>query len=308
MFTIKYGTMEKNVDVTMIVMDKMCKNNIICIPASDNNKSGYFGDPAWGSLKSIFIQINGQTTYEYDHTKNIYIDINNNRIYFNNIPDYIYETWPDIHKKLASIHSKLKLEHGSFNEEFPEQLMATRYLTGCEKVLEIGGNIGRNSLVIGSLIPNNNFVTMECDKNIADKLTCNRDNNNMTFFIENSALSTKKLIQKGEDTVNQTIVSDVILDGYKEVNIISYDMLQKKYNIVFDTLVLDCEGAFYYILMDMPEILNSINLIIMENDYHNIIHKDYIDNILTTNNFKRDYVESGGWGICFNNFYEAWKK
>jgi hypothetical protein len=60
--------------------------------------------------------------------------------------------------------------------------------------------------------------------------------------------------------------------------------------------------------MDMPEILNSIHLIIMENDYHNIDHKNYIDSILTTNNFKRDYVESGGWGVCFNNFYEVWKK
>ena len=31
MFTIMYGTSEKNVDVTTIVMEKMCKNNIICI-------------------------------------------------------------------------------------------------------------------------------------------------------------------------------------------------------------------------------------------------------------------------------------
>ncbi len=76
----------------------------------------------------------------------------------------------------------------------------------------------------------------------------------------------------------------------------------------FDTLVLDCEGAFYYILMDMPEILNNINLIIMENDYWDITQKHYIDNILFKNNFYRDYVESGGWGPCYNNFYEVWKK
>jgi hypothetical protein len=35
----------------------------------------------------------------------------------------------------------------------------------------------------------------------------------------------------------------------------------------FDTLVLDCEGAFYYILQDTPEILEGIKLLIMENDY-----------------------------------------
>ena len=81
-----------------------------------------------------------------------------------------------------------------------------------------------------------------------------------------------------------------------------------KYNIEFDTLVLDCEGAFYYILMDMPEILNNIKLIIMENDYYDISKKNYVDEILMKNNFYVDYQESGGWGPCFNNFFEVWKK
>jgi hypothetical protein len=60
--------------------------------------------------------------------------------------------------------------------------------------------------------------------------------------------------------------------------------------------------------MDMPEILDNINLIIMENDYHDISKKTYIDNILVNNNFYRDYVQSGGWGPCYNNFFEVWKK
>jgi hypothetical protein len=72
--------------------------------------------------------------------------------------------------------------------------------------------------------------------------------------------------------------------------------------------VLDCEGAFYYILMDMPELLNNINLIIMENDYWDISHKNYIDDVLVKHNFYRDYVEPGGWGPCCNNFFEVWKK
>jgi len=58
----------------------------------------------------------------------------------------------------------------------------------------------------------------------------------------------------------------------------------------------------------MPHILNNINLIIMENDYWDISQKQYIDQILIINNFYRDYVESGGWGPCYNNFFEVWKK
>jgi len=59
--------------------------------------------------------------------------------------------------------------------------------------------------------------------------------------------------------------------------------------------------------MDMPEILDNINLIIMENDYHELEQKNYIDNILTKNNFYIDYIERGR-GPCRYNFYEVWKK
>lgn len=38
------------------------------------------------------------------------------------------------------------------------------------------------------------------------------------------------------------------------------------------------------------------------------LKKNYIDEVLTKNNFIVDYVESGGWGPCYNNFYEAWKR
>ena len=216
-------------------------------------------------------------------------------------------------EKLKDIHSKLKIGYGNFNDEYPEQLMSVRYLTGNEKVLEIGSNIGRNSLIIShilSLKNNNNFVTLESDTDIAKIAEYNRDLNNMNFHIENAALSKRKLIQKGWDT----ICSDDLLDGYKNVNTITFKELLDKYNIEFDTLVLDCEGAFYYILMDMPEILDNINLIIMENDYHNTDHKRYIDTILINNGFYVDYTEKGT-PLAFqifpdmcNNFYEVWKR
>ena len=98
------------------------------------------------------------------------------------------------------------------------------------------------------------------------------------------------------------------MPGYKPVNTITLEELNNKYNIDFDTLVLDCEGAFYYILLDMPEIVTNINLIIMENDYHNLEHKLYIDNKLREENFEVVYSQIGGWGPCYNNFFEVWKK
>ena len=183
--------------------------------------------------------------------------------------------------------------------------MVVKYLSGNEKVLELGGNIGRNSLVIAFILNNNkNLVVLECDKNISNQLTENRDLNNFDFYIECSALSNRTLIQKGWET----IPSDILIEDYNWIDTITLDNLKMKYNIDFDTLVIDCEGAFYYILMDMPELFNNINLIIMENDYWDLSKKQYIDAVLIKNNFYLEYNESGGLGPCYHNFFQVWKR
>jgi hypothetical protein len=60
--------------------------------------------------------------------------------------------------------------------------------------------------------------------------------------------------------------------------------------------------------MDMPEILNNVNLIIMENDYWEIEKKQFVDDVLIKNGFDTVYRKEGGWGPCFKNFYEVWRK
>jgi FkbM family methyltransferase len=290
---IYYGILDNKIDVTDICLEKLTKNNIIYIPSGDANRTVFFTDPLLGVHKCIII-LNNNVLTEYDEFTELTINIIDNTIQL----DVIYQ-------KLTKIHSKLKIKYGSLKDELPEQKMVVRYLKGHEKVLEIGGNIGRNSLVIASILDNpSNFVTLESDVNIAEQLKENMVLNNLNFHIESSALSNRTLIQSGWNT----IPSDILQKGYKFVNTITLSNLINKYNIVFDTLVLDCEGAFYYILMDMPEILNNINLIIMENDYFEKSKKNYVDEILKKNNFVVDYKESGGWGCCFDNFFEVWKK
>ena len=298
---ITYGIANNTVDVTIICLTKLLENNIITIPSGDDARAVFFTDPIFGTVKKIYILNDGSLT-EYDANQTIKINIKNNTIY--SISNFEIDT------KLSTIQSKLHLKYGSFEHELPEQKMVTRYFTGKEKVLEIGGNIGRNSLIIGSILENSsNLVVLESDTNISNQLCENRDINNLQFKVENAALSKRKLIQQGWTT----IVSDTVLDGYQPVNTITFTELSSKYKIEFDTLVLDCEGAFYYILMDMPEIINTVNLIIMENDYWDLSHKEYINEVLFKNNFYRDYVEgvpdeAAAWAPCVNNFFEVWKR
>ena len=298
---IVYGTFNNSIDVTDICFSKLLYNNTIIIPSSDFTRQCYFTDPLYGVLKKVII-INGTNIKEYSDKCNIYINIIDNTITTVDIQQYDNQY---IFNKLQYIQSKLQFkDKEGFMCEIPEQLMVVRYLKGNEKVLEIGSHTGRNSLIIAYILQSNNFVTFECDTGIINQLKDNRDSNNFKFHIENAALSKRKLIQKDFDT----IPSDTLQDGYKWVNTVTLDEIKAKYDITFDTLVLDCEGAFYYILMDMPEILENINLIIVENDYLNIEHKKYVDSVLKKNNFYVEYAASGGSGPCYNYFYEVWKR
>ena len=316
-FSIFYGTIDNQTDVTDIAIKKCVTDNILTIPNSDAARSAIFGDPLPGVLKHVFMK-NNETSYisVIDASQEIKLNVIENNITKNIVTNnVINEPQPPNNpdsiamQKLHQIHQLLQLDHGSFDDELPEQIMTVTYLKGHEKVLEIGANVGRNSLIIAHILKacgNNNFVTLESDAEIAKQLEDNRNTNNFNFAIENSALSKRNLIQTGWNT----IVGDEVLDGYKKVNTITLDELRRKYKIDFDTLVLDCEGAFYYILMDMPEILDGINLIIMENDYTDLERKKYIDGVLIAQGFTIDYTRSAGWATfiktCYENFYEVW--
>jgi FkbM family methyltransferase len=311
---ILYGTEIKNIDVTTICYDKLLTDNIIRIPSSERERAELFTDPVYGELKQIYIVNSdvGQLT-KHDHTKVVYIDTINNQLYEDgDVPEHIQYVYGDIDTKLEIIHKNIQLKYGSMKDEFPEQKMAVRFLTGNERVMELGSNVGRNSMIIAHILKqknNNRFVTVESDPEAAGMLKANMEANGFNFHIINAALSKRRLIQKGWDTFE----SDVDVDGYQRVKTITLKDINTQYRIKFDTLVIDCEGAFYYILKDMPEILNNVKLIMMENDYRDPEHKKYVDQILTEHKFKVEYSEpltshEGLFPHCREQFYQVWKR
>ena len=91
---------------------------------------------------------------------------------------------PQAEYRLKRLHKILKINHGTFDEEFPEQMMASLFINGDEKVLEIGGNIGRNSLIISKLLhEEKNLVVLESCLENAKILEENRNLNNLSFNI-----------------------------------------------------------------------------------------------------------------------------
>lgn len=207
---------------------------------------------------------------------------------------------------LSELHSKLNLNHGSFSEEYPEQKMAVMFIKPDDVVLELGGNIGRNSCIIASILKDSkNLVVVESDPHSAKLLEENKTLNNLNLNIENSAISKRPLIQSAWNTVP----SDVVLAGYYKVNTISYDEIKNKYNKQFNTLVADCEGALYYILQDDENLIDDFKTIIVENDYSNMNHFNDVKGKFIKHGFKLVYNRP--LNVPFptgENFFQVWQK
>ena len=281
------------------------------IPTQDVDRVRLVGsDPVWNKKKHFIIVSNTEETIGYVWEGQIFVVDEKLNI---QKPTFFSE---DPIAKLTNIHSKLKFQGGSIRDEYDEQIMAVLYVRPNAKVLELGSNIGRNTLVIASLLnnPREQFVTIEIDPAAIKQLEINRSLNKMEFHIETCALSERPLFANQAHFWSSFPVGE-IPDEFKskvtERPVISWSSLQDKYKITFDTLVADCEGALYWILKDTPEILDHMQIIIMENDYNNILHKKELDEILLRKNFECVYtlpLVNIIVGACSDEFYQVWMK
>ena len=210
-------------------------------------------------------------------------------------------------EKLSNMHKDLIINYGNKYDEYPEQLLSMMFIKPSDCVLEIGGNIGRNSCVIGKILNDSkNLLVIESDPLSVSKLEDNRNIKALNFKIEGSAISKIPLIQNEWNT--KPLINDIIYDGWKMINTITWNELKQKYDMNFDTLVVDCEGALYYILKEEPEFLNGFKTVIIENDFIDITHKEFVDEEFKRYDFRNVYSIPGGFGPCYNFFYQVWKK
>ena len=310
---IFYGYDDQHyINVTSVVFDKCFKQNTLLIPKGDHERTAIMGfDPYPNILKHILI---------VDYTKHHYIFRHNQecKLSFDAIIQQLQDSNPkdwwnfvgkdivDPMERLKALHTHLHFENGTMDNEIPEQLLITQFVKEDAKVLEIGGNLGRNTLVLSTLLKDSRqHVVLECNPDMVPLLRHNVRLNNYDTRIESSALSYTRLLQKGCTTLPTSETNESHAD-WKEVPTITLEEMEKKYNIQFDTLVADCKGALYYILKDHPSVLDTIKLVIMENDYYDADQKQMVDAILYLKGFTRAHHVRGGWGPCFEYFYEVW--
>lgn len=211
---------------------------------------------------------------------------------------------------IEKIHQQLKFTGGSLKDEFPEQLLSIQFIKSSSTVLEIGGNIGRNSCVISSLLDDSSrLVVLETNEDDVKTLATNRDSNGFKFNIENCAISLNKMFQHGWNCVECEVNPG---PGWKEVRTASWDYIKTKYNLNFDTLVADCEGGLFYILYQQEHFIDSFKTLIVENDYLDYNKKLYVDGIYEKHGFRKVSQQEGCIGgrpeWTIPDFYAVWQK
>jgi hypothetical protein len=158
--------------------------------------------------------------------------------------------------------------------ERPEQELIAKFLPNDCCVLEMGGESGTTSLIIDKILQDpTKHVIVEPSQNSIPKLMRTQELYNTKFKIAYGFVGRNRAEH------------EKLWDECKYRKMFDINELENMVNQKFDVLVVDCEGAFYNILHDIPEILDNIKLIIIEMDGPDD-KVPFVRNTLINNNFE----------------------
>ena len=196
-------------------------------------------------------------------------------------------------------------------EEIYEQVMVANFLPENSVVLELGGRTGTVSKVINKKLSNkNNHLVIEPNDSFKDHLESL--SNNLGFNLYMGVIShkpmwaeiwhhgkipklmnnTQEILRSLEWTDDNTVpkktskTHEIIkLNNYKTLT-----DLESEFNLKFDTIIADCEGALPYLFDSNPQLYNQIKFIQCEWDCFNSDDNDSFRQKLLNNGFKSLYT------------------
>ena len=145
--------------------------------------------------------------------------------------------------------------HNRVNIERPEQEMIAKYLPADCCVLEMGGESGTTSLIINKLLKDpTKHVLVEPSQQSLPKLARTQEIYGTQFKVAHGFVGRNREQH------------EALWEECKYRQMFDLRDLEEMVNQKFDVLIVDCEGAFFNILKDMPDILDAAKLIIIEMD------------------------------------------
>ncbi|MBD0403393.1 FkbM family methyltransferase [Flammeovirga sp. EKP202] len=188
--------------------------------------------------------------------------------------------------------------------EKQEREFIPKYLDKNASVLELGGCIGVVSCVInGVLNERNKHVTVEANPFLIQHLEHNKERNHCGFHVENRIVAKAKTVTFN---IQKSIVqgSANIESAQKvEVEGITPEELEKKYNLKFDTLIMDIEGGELQFFRDFQPFLKTLKSIYFEiHPFENILtleEAEECESILKALGFQKKLDE---------DYFQIWEK
>lgn len=191
----------------------------------------------------------------------------NNENYINNTLDNLLEN-VDIDK--------------TKKEELYERTLISNFLDENACVLEIGGGLGYVSKTIKNKLKNNNHVIIEPNVKKANNLK-EKGYNVFPGVISNRNLYFQRNNKEYYYTNYIPNLNSILIN-----NITNVKNLKKNFNINFDTIIADCEGALPQIMLDNPELYNC-KMIILEYDWYFKSCTNFRNLLIKNYNFKSLY-------------------
>jgi FkbM family methyltransferase len=181
-----------------------------------------------------------------------------------------------------ALYDENGIEIKSTDAEYPEQCLSHTFIDVDACVLELGARYGSVSCVINKkLQTKSKQVSVEPDSTIWNALERNIKLNDCNVNLHKGFVSRKplELLNYGYASVSRAVI-----ESSKES--LSVEQLESKYNILFDTLVADCEGFLESFFDENPHLYSQLHTVIFEADYPNRCNYDKIRSNLKQNGFK----------------------
>ena len=165
--------------------------------------------------------------------------------------------------------------------EAAEQKMVKEFIHEDDVVLELGARYGSVSCTINDILKNRkNQVSVEPDYRIWSSLENNRNSTRCGFEIVKGFVSRQKLniVAKGYDT-------GFTPDETSNVECLTLEEIENKFNLKFNVLVADCEGFLEIFFEENPILYSNLDKIIFEADREDFCNYEILRENLRNNGF-----------------------
>jgi hypothetical protein len=202
---------------------------------------------------------------------------------------------------LNGIHMRLpQIEEGQNSDEYVEQMMCVMALAPHDRVLELGGSIGRCSRVIASIVKPGHLVVLEPKLDNLVVARRNRDRAGLHYTILPIALSNVPLVWVNWRTYP---FDPARHNESQKIATVPWSEFSRCHE-PFNALVCDSEGALTKILEENPDFLDRFMKISIENDFAAVEEKERFEKMLRDRNFV--CLFSAGTIDNSPGFYRVW--